>query len=154
MSTPVATFKNILSAIEQTPALLDAMRRHVRGEELLQLPTIATETVQAVQEWNAAANTVNERLDHVEHDVADLNGQAKMQGHLSDLTGSDYERKATKRARHIARAQLHIPNALPIHAVTMPNATSLPKILEVSAERGAITDGQAEKAKEADLVIS
>ena len=83
MTTPIETFEDILAAMERNPGLRDAMRRHVLGEELLQLPAIVAELVQTVRDYMEATN---QRQDRLEADVAELKaGQARLEGDVSEL---------------------------------------------------------------------
>ena len=147
MSPAIATFADILNAMSQNPELREAMRRHILTDELLQLPAIVAQLVQSVQELNAAVAVINRRLDQLE------SGQARMQGQLNNLTGSDYERKIARRARRIARSQLNMPGAYLIYSPTMPDATALSELLENAAALNHITDQQADEAELTDLVI-
>ena len=53
MTTPINTFQDILDAMERDPALLDALRRHILTDDLLELPAqfkALTETVNSLAE--------------------------------------------------------------------------------------------------------
>ncbi len=73
---PIATFEDILAAMENNPGLQAAMRQHVLDQEFLQLPAIVRELQQAVAELAELVRdyiaTTNERLDRLEQDVKEL----------------------------------------------------------------------------------
>ena len=74
--TPIATFEDILAAMENNPSLQAAMRQHVLDQEFLQLPAIVRELQRAVAELAQLVRdyiaTTNARLDRLEQDVAEL----------------------------------------------------------------------------------
>ena len=74
--TPIATFEDILTAMENNPSLQAAMRQHVLDQEFLQLPAIVRELQQTVAELAQLVRdyiaTTNERLDRLEQDVKEL----------------------------------------------------------------------------------
>ncbi len=88
--TSINTFEDILQAMEQNPALRDAMRRHLLTEELLQLPAQVSRLEELVadiaaklaeltgvlarfmEQTNLAMARLNERQDRLEADVAEL----------------------------------------------------------------------------------
>ena len=63
--TPIATFEDILDAMEQNPQLLAAMRAHVLAQELLTLPARFVELQEQV-------NRLQETVDGIVRDMADL----------------------------------------------------------------------------------
>ncbi len=74
---PINTFQDILDVLEQNPKLRDAMRNHLLGEELLQLPARFAQFVELTQEHN---RMVEQRLARLEEDVADLKeGQERLE---------------------------------------------------------------------------
>ena len=87
MTTPIDTFEDILAALERNPALRDAMRYHVLGEELMRLPeTVArlaetvAELAQTVRELQATVAAMAERQDRMEADITEIRaGQTRME---------------------------------------------------------------------------
>ncbi len=104
-------FSDILSAMEQNPELQEAMRNHVLGEELLQLPAVVRQqgellaqiqnrlmelasalrdTTEQIASYalvssRVITNTV-ERLDRVESDLAELKAsQARVEASVQDM---------------------------------------------------------------------
>lgn len=74
---PINTFQDILDVLEQNPKLRDAMRNHLLGEELLQLPARFAQFVELTQEHN---RMVEQRLARLEEEVAALRaGQQRLE---------------------------------------------------------------------------
>ncbi len=81
--TSINTFQDILDALEQNPALVDAMRRHLLPDELLALPGQFAEFVRMTQENN---RLVAQRLENLEAGQARLEaGQAQLDTRVSNL---------------------------------------------------------------------
>lgn len=74
--TPIATFEDILAAMEQNPQLQAAMRQHVLDQEFLQLPAIVRELQQTVAELAQLVRdyivATDARLERLEADVAEV----------------------------------------------------------------------------------
>ena len=111
--TRINTFEDILQAMEQDPALRDAMRRHLLLDDLLHLPArvSALETFTAdlaqklsdltdlvsqfIEQTTQAFTQVNQRLDRIEANVADLKaGQAELRTDVAELKTGQAELKA------------------------------------------------------------
>ncbi len=112
--TPINNFDDILSAMEQDPALREALRNHVLGEEFMQLPAIArrqeelitlvinrqmelASTLRNLAEQisgyalasSRVITTTVERQDHMEADIAELKaGQAQLAASVQELLES------------------------------------------------------------------
>ena len=80
---------------------------------------------------------LKEGQTRLETDVAGLKegqtrleqGQIRMSGQLSNLIGSDYERKAARLAARRLRQQLGISSAELLQAITVPDKLDLPNLL-------------------------
>ena len=111
--TRINTFEDILRAMEQDPALRDAMRRHLLLDDLLHLPArvSALETFTAdlaqklsdltdlvsqfIEQTTQAFTQVNQRLDRIEADVAELKtGQTELRADVAELKTGQAELKA------------------------------------------------------------
>ena len=72
--TPIATFEDILAAMENNPQLQAAMRQHVLDQEFLQLPAIVRELQQTVAQLAQLVHdyiaATDARLERLEQDVA------------------------------------------------------------------------------------
>ena len=171
--TPIATFEDILAAMENNPQLQAAMRQHVLDQEFLQLPAIVRELQQTVAQLaqlvhdyiaatDARLSQIEERLDRLEAgqarlegDVTELKtGQARLDGNMNRLIGSDYERKAARRASRLAQRQLSISDMRVIYAITMPDDNRLPELLDQAIAAGRIVAEEADELENADLILA
>ena len=110
----INNFSDILSAMEQNPELQEAMRNHVLGEELRQLPAIVRrqgeQLAEALERLDALAATIRnvaeqissyalassraitaivERQDRVEADIAELKAaQGRLEASVQDMRES------------------------------------------------------------------
>ena len=110
----INNFSDILSAMEQNPELQEAMRNHVLGEELRQLPAIVRrqgeQLAEALERLDALAATIRnvaeqissyalassraitaivERQDRVEADIAELKAaQVRLEASVQDMRES------------------------------------------------------------------
>ena len=151
MTTPIATFEDILAAMENNPQLQAAMRQHVLDQEFLQLPAIVRELqqtvvqlAQVVHDYTAATN---ERLERLEA------GQAKLEGNMNRLIGSDYERKAARRSSRLAQRQLGMSSMTVIYAIITPDNNRLPDLLDHAIATGRINAAEADELENADIVL-
>ncbi len=102
MTTPIDTFEDILAALERNPALRDAMRYHVLGEELMRLPeTVArlaetvAELAQTIRELQATVAAMAERQDRMEADITEIKaGQTRMEARQDRMEADITEIKA------------------------------------------------------------
>ena len=69
-ATPIATFEDILQAMEQDPRLQRDMRYHVLDEQYRELPGVVAQLATTVQNLATVVQTTVERLDRVEAIVA------------------------------------------------------------------------------------
>ena len=96
---PIATFEDILAAMEQNPQLQTALRQHVLDQEFLQLPAIVrelqrtvAELAQLVRDYIAATDErlsqIEQRLNRIEGDVTELKaGQGRLEQDVTELKG-------------------------------------------------------------------
>ena len=157
--TPIATFEDILAAMANNPRLAEAMRQHVLGQEFLQLPAIVRELRQTVAELARLVQdfiaATNERLERLEQDVADLKeGQARLEGNMNRLIGSDYERKAARRASRLAQRNLSLSGMRVIYAITTPDSNRFPELLDQSVANGNISVDQSDELENAGLILA
>ena len=88
MTTPINTFQDILDAMERDPALLDALRRHILTDDLLELPA----QFKALVETVAALTETVRVLSLKPSKFSPKTLMARMGGRsLSSLTDTKYE---------------------------------------------------------------
>lgn len=155
MTTPINTFQDILDAMERDPALLDALRRHILTDDLLELPAqvkALTETVAALTE---TVNNLSESVKALTLDAkatkADI---AKMGGHLSNLMGRNYESAVARIADRLARRNLRVRNPAVVARAKGANATPPLPVGDQAAEAGRISWDEADDLALADVIIT
>ena len=149
--TPIETFEDILAAMENNPRLQAAMRQHVLDQEFLQLPAIVRELQQAVQELQQAVAQLTQLVhDYIAATDARLN---RLEGNIHRLIGTDYERKAARRASRRANRYLGMEDMLVIYAVTMPDNNQFPEILDDAIRAGRMNESEADELEEVDIVM-
>ena len=79
--------------------------------------------------------------------------QARLEGNMNRLIGSDYERKAARRAGRLVRRYLGIEDMRVIYAVTLPDNNQLPEILDRAVGVGRINVSEADELEEVDIVM-
>lgn len=170
---PITTFDDILAAMEQNPKLQAAMRQHILDQEFLQLPALVRELQQAIADLTRLVHdyiaATNARLDRLEEGQSRLEeGQAKLEegqtqmgsrldrleGNVNRLMGSDYERKAARRASRLAQRRLGLPAMGVIYAITLPDSNRLPELLDRAVANQKITDDEAAEVENTDLVLA
>ena len=159
--TPINTFQDILDAMDQNPALRDALRRHILTEELLQLPAAVHQLRADVEELKAGQARLETDMAEVKSDVAELKvGQARLEttvarletetsrmgGHVSRLAGSDYQTRITRLAPRRLRDFLGVQAALV--------QDNIPNIISNATQQDAITSDEANALELADTVLS
>ena len=163
--TPIETFEDILAAMENNPRLQAALRQHVLDQEFLQLPAIVRELQQAVQELQQSIAQLTQlvhdyiaatdaRLDRIEGRLDQVDGRLdRLEGNVNRLIGTDYERKAARRASRLANRYLGMADMPVIYAVTMPDNNQFPEILDNAIRAGRMDENEAEELEEVDIVM-
>ena len=159
--TPINTFQDILDAMDQNPALRDALRRHILTEELLQLPAAVHQLRADVEELKAGQARLETDMAEVKSDVTELKvGQARLEttvarletetsrmgGHVSRLAGSDYQTRITRLAPRRLR------DFLGVQAAQVQD--NIPNIISNATQQDAITSDEANALELADTVLS
>ena len=87
-------------------------------------------------------------------DVAELKaGQARLDGNMNRLIGSDYERKAARRASRLTQRHLGMTAMTIIYAITKPDDNRLPELMDQAINEAAITAEQADELENADIIL-
>ena len=79
--------------------------------------------------------------------------QARLEGNMNRLIGSDYERKAARRAGRLIKRYLGIEDMQVIYAVTIPDNNQLPEILDHAVSAGHLDVSEADELEDADIVM-
>ena len=169
MTTPINTFQDILDAMERDPALRDALRRHILGDEFLTLPEQVKALTKAVEAlvnetrelraWLEQLQAGQEELragqEELRADVRELKANVgRMGGDVSRLLGVNYESKATVAVPRLARRILGLTSPTVVGRGWANNlALPIPEA-DQAAERGDITWDEAEDIVRADVIVS
>ena len=128
------------------------MRQHVLDREFLQLPVMMRELKQVVAQLAQTVQdhmaTTNARLERLEA------GQARLEGNVNRLIGSDYERKAARRASRLARRHLGVNIMRVVYAITTPDDNQLSELLDGAVDTGSVTTDEADEIENTDLVLN
>ena len=148
MTTPINTFQDILDAMERDPALLDALRRHILTDDLLELPAqvkALTETVTTL------AETVKALTQDAKETKANM---ARMGGHLSNLMGTNYESAVARITDRLARRHLSVRNPAVVARAKGANATSPLPAGDQAAEAGRMSWDEADELALSDVIVA
>ena len=163
--TPIATFEDILTAMENNPRLQAAMRQHVLDQEFLQLPAIVRELQQTVAELAQLVRdyiaTTNARLDRLEQDVKELKADvATLKTDVSTLItdvgalqGSDLENRARRNILNIAMNELRLARGRILLSAGGDTEPGFLETINTAEEAGLITEAQADHILVADIII-
>ena len=178
----INNFDDILQAMEQDPALREAMRRHILTEELLQLPVQVSRLETSVAQLQEGQSRLETRMDNLEAGQEDIKGRIDnledgqkrleagqsrletgqeelkgrmdtMAGRLGDIIGSDYEARSLRVApRRLQR--LGIRNATLILAARQTPLRDILPVLEQAITGGWISEAEAEDLDNLDLAFT
>ena len=178
----INNFDDILQAMEQDPALREAMRRHILTEELLQLPVQVSRLETSVAQLQEGQSRLETRMDNLEAGQEDIKGRIDnledgqkrletgqsrletgqeelkgrmdtMAGRLGDIIGSDYEARSLRVApRRLQR--LGIRNATLILAARQTPLQDILPVLEQAITGGWISEAEAEDLDNLDLAFT
>lgn len=171
MTTP-NPITELLAALDNDPQLEEALRQRILTRELLELPqklaeladmvarmaetldrrlTVLEERVDGLADQQ---NTTNERLDRMDERFERIEtDQRVMRGQLNYLNGSDYERRAVRRAPRLVRRHLGVRNASVLMAINRSNGDTIASLLNDGTDRGVITEDEADELDRADVIL-
>ena len=152
--TAINDIADLAQVLQDNPQWRDIIRAILLGDELLEIPGRVAALVSVIE-------MVVERLDRLESDVTELKeGQARLESsqetlssRLGNIIGSEYERRATRSARRLARTGLGVRRAQVLLARTVPDRNEIPELLNEAAENGAVGDDEADDMLLADIVL-
>lgn len=177
--TPIATFEDILAAMEQNPQLQAAMRAHVLAQELLTLPARFVELQEQVnrlqQTVDGLVGDVTElkdkvgglservgglaenvdiltgRVDGLTDNVGTLTGRVdSISGTVSRLAGEDYESHVCNYAERFLRRQLGISATV---WATQRSKDALTNLLNAAETEGQLSPAEVDELDKADLIL-
>ena len=173
----INNFDDILQAMEQDPALREAMRRHILTEELLQLPVQVSRLETSVGQLQEGQSRLETSVAHLQEgqyrletrmDGLEAAGQKSLElgqdvlkgrmdsmaGRLGDAVGHAYEARAAELTPRRLRQQMGIRNATLIMAATQPTRYGIHDILDEAVEINRISEAEAEDLENLDLAFA
>ena len=178
MTTP-NPISELLTALDNDPQLEEALRQRILTRELLDLPQKVAELADTVARMaemldrrltaveermddladqqvatNERLDRMDERFDRVDERFDRIEDEQRiMRGQLNNLTGSDYERKVVRRASRLVRRHLGLRNATVLVAINRPDGDTIANLLNDGADRGIITEDDADEMDRADIIL-
>ncbi len=143
MTTP-NLITEILEALDNNPELKEALRQRILTQELLALPEQVAQLAATIANM---AQVFEQRLAALEAK------QEAMQGQLNNLTGTDYERLAVRRAPRLVRRHLGVQNAEVMMAINRQNGRTITDLINEAAQTRAITEDDADDLDRADIIL-
>ena len=148
-----AAIENDIAELREGQVRLAAAVEELR-ERVNRLESITNQILDDVTELKAGMARANERLDGLETGQAELKaGQTSMQGEISRLRDTHYERKIVRHLRRSAQRRFGLRNAAVWHCITVPDNTSIPDLLDAALQSGNITEDEANDAELTDIII-
>ena len=94
------------------------------------------------------------RFDGIDARLDDMTArQDTMQGQLNNITGTDYERRAVRRAPRLVRRYLGVQNAEVLVAINRQNGRTITDLVNSAAIAGTITEDDADDLDRADIIL-
>jgi hypothetical protein len=178
MTTP-NQISELLAVLDSDPQLEEALRQRVLTRELLDLPQKVADLADTVSRMAAMFDrrltTVEERLDDLANQQITTNErldgmdvrldgmdvrldrieaeQTIMRGQLNNLTGTDYERRVVRRSSRLVRRHLGVWSATVLVAINRPDGDTIAALLNDGADRGVITEDDADELDRADIIL-
>ena len=166
MNTPINEFQDIPDAMERNPALRDALRRQVLGDELLQMPvrlrkvevdianltditTGMRDDISVLKETTSTMQTdisaLKETTDRTQLQLA-ITG-----GHVSNLIGTDYESHIARNSRRILLREMGVLTTV---FSTQRQSEHLTNLVLDAELQGQLLPHETDSLANADLVLT
>ena len=138
----IRTFADILLAMEQDPAIAEAVRQHVLDDELRQLPAAFRQLAATVEDYMVQTNGILSELKagqaHHDSDIAELKaGQARLEAGQARLENGHLELAAKFLPLDVQRMTGSIADLLNIRTVTWLDGVDLLEIIDEAQDNGA-----------------
>ena len=155
MTTPINTFQDILDAMERDPALLDALRRHILTDDLLELPAQVKALAETLKTLTETVNDLSETVKVLVLDNKATKAEmARMSGRLSNLLGTDYENTVARYTDRLVRRNLSVRSPAVVARAKGANATLPFPAGDQAAEAGRISWDEADDLALADVIVA
>ena len=173
MNTPINEFQDILDAMERNPALRDALRRQILGDELLQMPVrlrkveadianltdITTNLTDITTGMRDDISVLKETTSTMQTDISVLKEtteRTQLQlaitgGHVSNLIGSDYESHIARNSRRILLREMGVLTTM---FSTQRQSEHLTNLVLDAELQGQLLPHETDSLANADLVLT
>ena len=165
---PESLVNRIIAELEARPEVKPALLRALLTDEFLLLPAKVDRLMDDVSELKegqarlegdvselkTGQARLEERQDRLEAGQVRLEaGQQRMSGELSNLTGSQYQRRVTEIGERLVRRELGVHNARRLHADLAFGERMATQIANDAASEGRITDDEADELVISDVIF-
>ena len=171
---------NFLQTLSENPEVEAAVRNRTVADDLVQLPKLVqqnqemlrslteqhAEFVQSSVGFMEAVTETNQRLgtlaENHEGHIATVESateairadMATMSGQLNGLIGTDYERKAARRATGLIDRYLNVSSGEALLARTQPDNQALREMVHQAVQAGVVTESEEEDLGRADIILN
>ena len=153
------TTERVLATVADIQQRLASVETKV--DALADVPERLTNVETAMDAMTGRMDTMTGRMDTMQGQMDTMTGQMDtmtgqmdtMQGQLNNLTGTDYERRIVRRSRGIVQRHLGIRQVQLLQAISVPDNTAVPNLLNDAMESGAISHEQADDVDDADIIL-
>ena len=159
--TTINDIADLVRILRTDPDWAEAVRSILLSQELKRLPEEVAALTKAVRE---NTETVNRRLENLESGQQQLQAGADrtdatlnaVRGDLGNLSGSFYQRDATRFANQLARRRFSLTATNIIHAADQPGHSPFTELLDQAVEDPVLdfTEDDAASLERADTVIA
>ena len=152
MSENTTLAHDLIDALDAEPELTDELRRRILTDELLALPEKVDQLASTVGQL---ASTVADGFVAVNTRLESLEGRLNtLDGRVANITGSDYERRATRRVPSLLSRYLRLSRIQALHSPLQETAPFLVEMINNALTAHDITDSEANDLEEADIIVS
>lgn len=154
MTTPVASFQDILDALEHNPELRNQLRVHILTEELLQLPAQFLLLRTDVNELKEGQQELRKDVYEIRTDVDELKTRTnRVEDRLGNIEGMLYEQNAVRAAVQLAGIELGIEGPRVAYSKFDTAHPNFSQVIEAAFRSGLISREQFRDLIQADLIV-
>ena len=176
---PNSIVARIISELEDQPAARPLLLRTLLTDEFLAMPARMLRIEQDISTFKSAVDqrfdavdqrfdAVDQRFDAVDQrfDAVDQRFDAMdqrfdamdrkmdtMQGQLNNLTGTEYQRRAVRRAPRLVKRYLDVQNGEVLMAINRQNGHSVTELVNRATQTGTITEDDADELDRTDIIL-
>ena len=158
MTTPHAA-EEFMRSLDQHPEIEQELRRRLLTQELLDLPNTVGKLATAISEMR---EIFDRRLTSLESQQSENTEQLNsiqqtlntLDGRVANITGSDYERRATRRVPSLLSRYLRLSRIQALHSPLQETAPFLLGMINNALTAHDIADSEADDLEQADIIVS